>query len=103
MNTGVASAQRSYLWRGGAPAAATPGAPIYPLTFASAVADPILSTTSAVRPDVAFFDEHMQNPQIHQVDLIVERQVTPQTMLSFSYLLSLGRELPNYMDTNLDP
>jgi hypothetical protein len=103
MNTGVESAQRSYLWRGGASAAATPGAPIYPLTFATAVTDPILSTTSAVRPDLAFFDEHMQNPQIHQVDLIVERQVTPQTMLSFSYLLSLGRELPNYMDTNLDP
>jgi hypothetical protein len=82
---------------------ATPGAPIYPLTFAPTVADPILSASSSVRPDIAFFDEHMQNPQIHQVDLIVERQITPQTMLSFSYLLSLGRELPNYSDTNLDP
>lgn len=103
MDTGVASAQRSYLWRGGAAGVATPDAPIFPATFAAGVNDPILTATSAVKPDVAFFDEHMQNPQIHQADLIVERQLTPQTMFSFSYLLSLGRELPNYSDTNLDP
>jgi hypothetical protein len=103
MDTGVESAQRSYLWRGGAVGTATAGAPVYPSTFATGVADPILSATSAVRPDLAFFDEHMQNPQIHQADLIVERQLNAQTMFSFSYLLSLGRELPNYSDTNLDP
>ena len=103
MYTGTADAQRSYLWRGGLPAVATAGAPIYPATFAPAVADPILSAASAVRPDIAFFDPHMQNPQIHQADIILERQLTPQTMLSFSYLLSMGRELPNYSDTNLAP
>lgn len=99
--TGVAEAQRTYLWRGST--ATTPGGPIYPGTFLPSVADPILNAGSAVRPDISFFDAHMQNPQIHQADLIVERQLTPQTMLSFSYLLSLGRELPNYTDTNLDP
>lgn len=103
MNTGVATAQRSYLWRGGVSGVATDGAPIFPATFLPSVADPILSANRTVRPDAAYFDRNMQNPQIHQVDLIVERQVTPQTMLSFSYLLSLGRELPNYADTNLDP
>ncbi len=98
--TGTVDAQRTYLWRG-ATAAAT-GGPIFPMTFANA-SDPILTAGPTVRPDVAFFDTHMQNPQIHQMDLIVERQITPQTTFSFTYLLSLGRELPNYSDTNLDP
>ena len=42
-------------------------------------------------------------PQIHQADLILERQVARNTVVSASYLLSLGRELPNFIDINLDP
>ncbi len=45
----------------------------------------------------------MQNPQIQQADLILERQVARNTVISASYLLSLGRELPNFIDINLDP
>ncbi len=45
----------------------------------------------------------MRTPQIHQADLILERQVARNTVISASYLLSLGRELPNFIDINLDP
>lgn len=53
--------------------------------------------------NVAVFAHNMQNPQIHQADLILEHQVTRNTVISASYLLSLGRELPNFIDINLDP
>lgn len=97
-NTGVAQAQRTYVWRYN-----TTGGPVFPATFNSAKADPISDPASAVRPDISVFSPNMQNPQIHQADLVLERQVAPNTMISASYLLSLGRQLPNFVDTNLDP
>lgn len=48
------------------------------------------------------FSPNMQNPQIHQVDLIVEREVARNTVVSVSYVMSLGRELPQFVDQNLD-
>ncbi len=44
-----------------------------------------------------------RTPQIQQTDLILERQLARNTVISASYLLSLGRELPNFIDINLDP
>lgn len=52
--------------------------------------------------NVAVFAPNMQTPQIHQADLILERQIAHNTVVSASYLLSLGRELPNFADINLD-
>jgi hypothetical protein len=45
----------------------------------------------------------MQVPQIQQADLILERQVAHNTIISASCLVSLGRELPDFVDINLDP
>ena len=95
-NTGTPEAQRSYVWRYN-----TPGAPAFPATVA-VMNDPIGDPASAVRPDISFFAPDFQNPQIHQADLIVERQLAANTMVSASYLLSLGRSLPDFIDTNLD-
>jgi hypothetical protein len=57
--------------------------------------------TSGVAPNVAFFTPNFQAPQIHQFDMTVERDLGWNTVLSVSYLGSLGRELPNFVDTNL--
>lgn len=57
--------------------------------------------TSGVAPNVTFFTPSFQNPQIHQMDLTVERDLGWGTVLSVSYLGSLGRELPNFVDTNI--
>src|SRR5262249_54580953 len=54
-----------------------------------------------VRPNVAFFDSNFQAPQIHQFDLILERDLGWGTVLKVSYLGSLGRELPNFGDINI--
>ena len=43
----------------------------------------------------------MANPEIHQADLIIERQIARNTVVSASYLMSLGRKLPTFVDVNL--
>ncbi|MDR3763182.1 MAG: hypothetical protein P4M01_03720, partial [Acidobacteriota bacterium] len=97
-NTGAMGAQRNYYFQ---------GCYLYDLTclegplFPNKVAsDPFSSTAQG---DVAVFDRHMQTPQIHQMDLILERQVARNTVLSVAGLLSLGRELPKFVDVNLAP
>lgn len=54
-------------------------------------------------PTITYLDPHLQNPQIHEFDLVLEREVMRNTVVSVSYLGSLGRELPNFVDTNIAP
>jgi len=51
---------------------------------------------------VVFFDPHFQAPQIHEADLTIEREVGWNTVVSVSYLGSFGRQLPGFVDTNID-
>jgi hypothetical protein len=55
----------------------------------------------AIKPNIVFFDKNFQQPQIHQFDLTLEREVGWGTVVSASYLGSLGRELPDFVDTNV--
>jgi len=50
---------------------------------------------------VIYFDPHFQLPQIHQADLTVDQDLGWNTVLSVSWLGAFGRELPNFIDTNL--
>ncbi|HEY6350840.1 MAG TPA: TonB-dependent receptor [Candidatus Angelobacter sp.] len=68
------------------------GAPVFPA---------ILTSLSGAGRNITFFNSHFQNPQIHQMDLTLEREVGWGTVVSVSYLGSLGRELPNFADTNI--
>ena len=49
------------------------------------------------------FAPKMANPQIHQADMVFEREIARNTVASASVLLSLGRRLPTFVDTNLNP
>jgi len=69
-------------------------APVFPNTLASA------PTGSGA---IQFFSKDFASPQIHQMDLVFERQITRGTIVSASYLLSLGRKLPSFYDRNLTP
>lgn len=89
-NTGVAAGQNQFNFL-----PATAGSPTYPNTLAAA---PVGTTT---RPDIIFFARNMANPQIHQADLVFEREVTRNTVASVSFLVSMGRRLPTFVDTNL--
>jgi outer membrane receptor protein involved in Fe transport len=72
--------------------------PIYPNLLV-----PIGSATTnvVVRPAVQFFGDDFQLPQIHQADLIFERQIARNTVVSAAYLFSFGNSLPTFIDTNL--
>jgi len=50
-----------------------------------------------------YLDPHMQNPYTQQFDLAVQQDLGHQNVLSISYLGALGRELPNFINANLDP
>jgi hypothetical protein len=73
-----------------------PGTPVFPQ-----IIDPSTPISNIGGGNIVFFDPHFQNPQIHQIDLTVEREVGWGTVFSASYLGSLGRELPDFVDTNI--
>lgn len=96
-NTGTQNAQRTYSFCYTKTSYCSLVGPVFPDVYPS---DPFTATEGG---DVAMFARNKQNPQIHQADLILERQIARNTVVSVSYLLGLGRELPNFVDTNLDP
>jgi hypothetical protein len=69
-----------------------PFLPVYP-TLVSASNPPVGA--------VQFFDGDFQLPQIHQWDVIFEREIARNTVVSASYIGSFGNSLPNFVDTNL--
>ena len=91
INTGVNGGQFSFRFN-----ATQAGAPAFPQ---------ILTTqpTNLSALSIAYFDPHFQNPSIHQFDLTVERDLGWKTVLSVSYLGSLGRDLPDFVDQNINP
>lgn len=49
-----------------------------------------------------YLDNHLQNPYTEQFDLAIQQDLGHQSVLSLSYLGTLGRELPNFTNYNLD-
>jgi hypothetical protein len=88
-NTGMATGQLSLLVQSN-----QAGAPIYPNLIPNAASSPS-------RPNIVFFEPNMQNPMIHQFDMIFDQQIMPNTVLSVSYVGSQGRHLPIFIDQNL--
>ena len=73
----------------------TVGSPTYPNVLATP------PNVTGTRPDIVVFKENMQNPMIHQMDIIFERVIAKNTVVSASGLISIGRKLPTFVDTNL--
>jgi hypothetical protein len=63
----------------------------------------ILTGGSAPTPSSYFLAKNLQNPMVHEFDLMVQQQLGRGTVFQVSYLGALGRELPNFLDLNLDP
>lgn len=93
-NTGTTTSQRTFSIN----PATTPAAslPIFPTTL---TAPPVGGT---VTPNIVVFSRNLASPQIHQADLVIERQISHNTVVSASFLVSLGRRLPTYLDRNLN-
>ncbi len=50
-----------------------------------------------------YLDKHLGNPYTEQVDLTIQQDLGHSFVLSASYLGSFGKELPNYINYNIDP
>ncbi len=61
----------------------------------------VLSNLSGAGRNATFFDPNFQSPQIHQLDMTLQQDLGWGTVLSVSYLGSLGRQLPNFTDVNV--
>ena len=89
--TGSSAAQRTFTF-----SPTTAGAPTFPNVLAT-----VPTTTSTVAPNINVFAQDFRNPQIYQGDFIIEREIARNTVVSASYLLSVGRNLPTFIDINL--
>ena len=90
-NTGVSQSQRVLQIN---PATTPATAPIFPNTFTSA-------TGATTAPNILALDPRMQNPMVHEGDVVFEHVIATNTVISASYLVSFGRSLPTFVDTNL--
>jgi len=85
------------------------GSPLgqYTSTFQPVAGSPILPTIagagSAPVPAAYYLSPTLQNPMVHEFDLLVQQGVGKGTVFSVSYLGALGRDLTNFLDENLDP
>ncbi|HMI50984.1 MAG TPA: TonB-dependent receptor [Candidatus Saccharimonadales bacterium] len=73
-----------------------PAPPLYPNVAAGPGATP------ANVGDVIQFAKDTQAPMIHQFDLVFEKEIANNTAVSVSWVGSLGRYLPVFLDTNLN-
>jgi hypothetical protein len=63
----------------------------------------IASTASAVNPNSYFMAPNLRNPLVMEFDLMMQHHLGHGTYIQGSYLGALGRELPNWLDLNLNP
>jgi hypothetical protein len=63
----------------------------------------IQTAESAPVPGVYYLAPHLQNPMVHEFDLVAQQQMGKGTVFSVSYLGAMGRQLTNFLDLNLDP
>ena len=67
--------------------------PLYPNVLPTGAAPPGLN--------IIQFAANTRLPMVHEYDLEVEREIATNTVVSVSYIGSLGRRLPRFLDTNL--
>lgn len=96
INTGLSTGQAVSSVNPATPGTATPAgnpaAPIFPN---------ILTSAPPGTAGINYFRSGFQNPLIHQGDVIVEREVARNTVVSATYLFSFGNHLTTFVDTNL--
>ena len=64
---------------------------------------PAALLNSTAKPSAYFRASNLQNPQVDEYDLNVQQGIGKGTFVQVSYLGGLGRELPNFLNVNLNP
>jgi Carboxypeptidase regulatory-like domain/TonB-dependent Receptor Plug Domain len=91
LNTGSPNGQFTSLFK-----PTTANAPVFPNIVQGDAA-------ASATPSSYYLAPNLQNPMVHEYDLQVQQQLGRGTVFGLSYLGALGRELPNFLDLNLDP
>jgi len=89
-NTGSPNSQFNTVWK-----VTTPGAPTLPNIVGGG--------TASATPTSNFLAPNLRNPEVQEYDLELQQDLGKGTLLAMSYLGSQGRELPNFLDVNLNP
>jgi outer membrane receptor protein involved in Fe transport len=88
--TGSPLGQNSYTFK-----TSSTGAPSFPQIDLTA------PTGATGTLSLDYFDPKFKAPQVHEIDLTLQRQLPGSMVLSVSYLGSFGRHLPSFNDINL--
>ena len=91
LNTGSPNGQYTTTYK-----PATKGAPQFPEIETGTGA-------ASATPSSNFLASNLRNPQVQEFDLTLQRAFGHGSVFSISYLGALGRELPNFLDVNLNP
>jgi hypothetical protein len=82
----------------------TPGTALFDAN-GNPVATPSLPNVLASIParslSLVVMSPDLQNPMIHEGDVILEREVAQNTAVSVSYIFAIGRDIPQFPDLNL--
>ena len=106
-NSGGPGSQTTFTVNG--PAANTPATAtslncnIFPQVFLSNSSAALSAASvgcSPRTPTIAYLDPHLQNPQVHEVDLALQQNLGWKTVFAITYMSSFGRDLPSVYDTN---
>ncbi|HVZ84148.1 MAG TPA: TonB-dependent receptor [Terracidiphilus sp.] len=97
LETGSPNGQFTRTWYGN-----TANAPVYPNVFSTASTSSCNPGTSSC-PSSYFLSKNLKLPQVQEFDLQIQQAVGRGTIFAVSYLGGLGRELPNFLDVNLNP
>lgn len=89
-NTGSAASQTTVSYTN-----ATTGAPT--------IRNQVNLSAGTAPASIYYFDKNFQNPYTEQFDLALQQDLGKSNVLSVQYLGALGRELPNYINTNINP
>ena len=96
VNTGTSNGQGTFTIYNGTIQTSTG----QPVTFPNiAVTRPTTTTGLSVQ----YLDPRLQSPYTEQFDLGIQQDLGYHNVLSVTYLGALGRDLPNYINTNLNP
>lgn len=60
-------------------------------------------TRSSAGLSITTISPNFENPEVHEIDVIFERQLTRNTVFSASYLFTAANKLPAFIDLNLPP
>ncbi len=92
LNTGSPLGQYTTTYR-----TSTAGHPNFPMLTATGTG------AAPAQPTSQYFASNFQNPQVMEYDLLLQQNMGKRTVANFSYLASQGRELPNFLNLNLNP